>query len=67
MGTKWNACHIEVTQTKNLLTYSFNTAWDAPREIIFTLTELQKTILKNVKIEWECVHEDGNEFEQILH
>ena len=72
-GTKWNACHTEVTQTEtkydnsNVLTYSFDTAWDAPREIVETICELQKTILKNVKIEWECVHEDGNEFEQILH
>ena len=65
-GTKWNACHTEVTQTKNLLTYSFDTAWDAPRRIVETICELQKTILKNVKIEWECVHEDGRQFEQLV-
>ena len=66
-GTKWNAVESKISQTENVLKYSFNTAWDAPREIILTLIELQKTILKDVKIEWECVHEDGNEFEQILH
>ena len=66
-GTKWNTVESEVSQTENVLKYSFNTAWDAPREIVETICELQKTILKNVKIEWECVHEDGNEFEQILH
>ena len=66
-GTKWNSMESKMTQTENVLTYSFDTAWDAPREIILTLIELQKTILKDVKIEWECVHEDGNEFEQILH
>ena len=65
-GTKWNAVESEVSQTENVLTYSFNTAWDAPRQIVETLRELQKTILKNVKIKWECVHEDGNEYEQIL-
>ena len=65
-GTKWNSMESKMTQTENVLTYSFDTAWDAPREIILTLIELQKTILKDVKIEWECVHEDGNEFEQIL-
>ena len=64
-GTKWNAVESEVSQTENVLTYSFNTAWDAPRQIVETLRELQKTILKNVKIEWECVHEDGNEFEEL--
>ena len=64
-GTKWNAVESEVSQTENVLTYSFNTAWDAPRQIVETLRELQKTILKNVKIQWECVHEDGNEFEEL--
>ena len=64
-GTKWNAVESEVSQTENVLTYSFNTAWDAPRQIVETLRELQKTILKNVKIKWECVHEDGNEFEEL--
>ena len=64
-GTKWNAVESEVSQTENVLKYSFNTAWDAPRQIVETLRELQKTILKNVKIEWECVHEDGNEFEEL--
>ena len=64
-GTKWNAVESKISQTENVLTYSFNTAWDAPRQIVETLRELQKTILKNVKIKWECVHEDGNEFEEL--
>ena len=64
-GTKWNTVESEVSQTENVLKYSFNTAWDAPRQIVETLRELQKTILKNVKIKWECVHEDGNEFEEL--
>ena len=65
-GTKWNSMESKMTQTENVLTYSFDTAWDAPRRIVETICELQKTILKNVKIKWKCVHEDGNEYEQIL-
>ena len=65
-GTKWNSIESEVSQTENVLTYSFETAWDAPRRIVETLCELQKTILKNVKIEWECVHEDGRQYEQLV-
>tara|TARA_Y100001963_G_scaffold129108_1_gene184034 strand:- start:112 stop:564 length:453 start_codon:yes stop_codon:yes gene_type:complete len=65
-GTKWNAVESKISQTENVLKYSFDTAWDAPRQIVEKLRELQKTILKNVKIKWKCVHEDGNEREQIL-
>ena len=65
-GTKWNAVDSKVFQDNHILRYSFDTAWDAPREIVETLRELQKTILKNVEIKWECVHEDGNEFEQLV-
>ena len=65
-GTKWNAIDSKVFQDNHILRYSFDTAWDAPRKIFEALGKYQKTILKNVEIRWECVHEDGNEFEQLV-
>ena len=36
-GTKWNACNTEVELNENVLNYTFETAWDAPREIVRAL------------------------------
>ena len=66
-GTKWNACNTEIVDdTGNLLYYRFETAWDCPREIVDALMRMRKTILKDISINWECVHEDGNEHEVIV-
>ena len=49
------------------LTYTFNTAWDCPREIVFKLQEILDEELPFITIEsWNCVHEDGQEEEQII-
>ena len=65
-GTKWNAQEVDVRQNKNVLDYSFQTAWDAPREIIQALEHMKDTILKDISIDWSCVHEDGDEEETLL-
>ena len=65
-GTKWNACDVTVEQNKNVLNYTFDTAWDAPREIVRALEHMKETILKDISIEWNCEHEDGNEEETLL-
>ena len=53
-GTKWNACDVNVEQNKNVLNYTFDTAWDAPREIVRALEHMKETILKDISIEWNC-------------
>ena len=65
-GTKWNACNTEVELTENVLNYTFDTAWDAPREIVRALEHMKETILKDISIDWNCTHEDGNEEETLL-
>ena len=66
-GTKWNACNTEVVDdTGNLLYYRFETAWDCPRQIALALLRMKKTILKDVEISWDCIHEDGAEEETII-
>ena len=65
-GTKWNACNTEVELNENVLNYTFETAWDAPREIVRALEHMKETILKDISIEWNCEHEDGNEEETLL-
>ena len=65
-GTKWNACNTEVELNENVLNYTFETAWDAPREIAKALLHMRNTILKDISIEWNCEHEDGNEEETLL-
>ena len=42
------------------------TAWECPREIVDALMRMKKTILKDISINWDCVHEDGNEHEVIV-
>ena len=65
-GTKWNACDVNVEQNKNVLNYTFDTAWDAPREIVRALEHMKETILKDISIDWNCTHEDGDEEETLL-
>ena len=65
-GTKWNACDTEVEQRDGTLIYRFDTAWDAPRNIAEALLRMQKTILQDINISWECIHEDGNEEEVLI-
>jgi len=65
-GTKWNACNTEVEQRDGTLMYRFETAWDCPRNIAYQLLRMQKTILQDIKISWDCVHEDGDEEETII-
>ena len=65
-GTKWNACNTEVELNENVLNYTFETAWDAPREIVRALEHMKETILKDISIDWNCTHEDGNEEETLL-
>ena len=67
-GTKWNSCHTEIIEDeKDGLTYTFNTAWDCPREVVDKLQEILDEELPFISIEsWGCVHEDGQEFEQII-
>ena len=65
-GTKWNACNTEVEQRDGTLMYRFETAWDCPRNIAYQLLRMQKTILQDIIISWDCVHEDGDEEETII-
>ena len=67
-GTKWNSCHTEIIEDeRDGLTYSFNTAWDCPREVVEKLQHILDEELPFISIEsWGCVHEDGQEFEQII-
>ena len=66
-GTKWNACNTEVELNENVLNYTFETAWDAPREIAKALLHMRNTILKDISIDWYCEHEDGNEEEVLIN
>ena len=66
-GTKWNSCNTEIVDdTDNILSYRFETAWDWPREIAGALLRMKKTILKDIEISWDCIHEDGAEEETII-
>ena len=65
-GTKWNAIRTCVELNDGSLYYTFDTAWDCPREIVNALMRMRKTILKDIKISWECIHEDGYEEETII-
>ena len=65
-GTKWNAVDTRVELNDGSLYYTFDTAWDCPREIVNALMRMRKTILKDISINWDCVHEDGNEHEVIV-
>ena len=65
-GTKWNAVDTTVEENGSTLSYNFMTAWDCPREIVNALMRMRKTILKDISINWDCVHEDGNEHEVIV-
>ena len=67
-GTKWNSSDTEIIEDeRDGLTYSFNTAWDCPREIVEKLQHILDEELPFISIEsWGCVHEDGQEFEQII-
>ena len=65
-GTKWNAVGTRVELKDGSLYYTFDTAWDCPREIVNALMRMKKTILKDIKISWECIHEDGYEEETII-
>ena len=65
-GTKWNAVDTRVELNDGSLYYTFDTAWDCPREIVNALMRMKKTILKDIKISWECIHEDGYEEETII-
>ena len=67
-GTKWNSVDTEIIEDeKDGLTYTFNTAWDCPREVVYKLQMILDNELPFISIEsWGCVHEDGQEFEQII-
>ena len=67
-GTKWNSVDTEIIEDeKDGLTYTFNTAWDCPREVVDKLQMILDNELPFISIEsWGCVHEDGQEFEQII-
>ena len=67
-GTKWNSVDTEITVDDRLgLTYEFKTAWDCPREIVEKLEHILDEELPFISIEsWKCIHEDGEEFEQIV-
>tara|TARA_R100001163_G_scaffold36463_1_gene27939 strand:- start:758 stop:1216 length:459 start_codon:yes stop_codon:yes gene_type:complete len=65
-GTKWNSVDTRVEENGGTLSYNFMTAWDCPREIVNALMRMRKTILKDISINWDCVHEDGNEHEVIV-
>ena len=65
-GTKWNAVGTRVELNGGSLYYTFDTAWDCPREIVNALMRMRKTILKDIKVSWECIHEDGYEEETII-
>ena len=57
-GTKWNSVDTRVEENGSTLSYNFMTAWDCPREIVNALMRMRKTILKDISINWDCVHED---------
>ncbi len=66
-GTKWNAVDTQlVDDTDKILSYQFNTAWDCPRQIAEALIRMKETILKDIEISWDCIHEDGAEEETII-
>ena len=65
-GTKWNSVDTRVEENGGTLSYNFMTAWDCPRQIVDALMRMRKTILKDISINWDCVHEDGNEHEVIV-
>jgi len=67
-GTKWNSVDTEITQDEREgLTYTFNTAWDCPREVVFKLQCILDEELPFISIQsWDCIHEDGQEEEQII-
>ena len=67
-GTKWNSVDTEIIEDeRDGLTYSFNTAWDCPREVVEKLQHILDEELPFISIEsWGCVHEDGQVFEQII-
>jgi len=65
-GTKWNSVDTRVEENGSTLSYNFMTAWDCPREIVNALMRMRKTILKDISINWDCVHEDGNEHEIVV-
>jgi len=67
-GTKWNSVDTEITQNEREgLTYTFNTAWDCPREVVFKLQCILDEELPFISIQsWDCIHEDGQEEEQII-
>ena len=65
-GTKWNSVDTRVEENGSTLSYNFMTAWDCPREIVNALMRMRKTILKDIKVSWECIHEDGYEEETII-
>ena len=65
-GTKWNSVDTTVEENGSTLSYNFMTAWDCPREIVNALMRMRKAILKDISINWDCVHEDGNEHEVIV-
>ena len=65
-GTKWNAVDTRVEENGSTLSYNFMTAWDCPRQIVNALMRMRKTILKDISINWDCVHEDGNEHEIVV-
>ena len=67
-GTKWNSCHTEIIEDeRDGLTYTFDTAWDCPREVVDKLQEILDEEFPFISIEsWGCVHEDGQVFEQII-
>ena len=65
-GTKWNSVDTRVEENGSTLSYNFMTAWDCPRQIVDALMRMRKTILKDISINWDCVHEDGNEHEVIV-
>ena len=56
-GTKWNACHAEVGGSSDLLEYTFDTAWDAPRPLVAPIVELAHSF--DLTIVWSVDHEDG--------
>ena len=67
-GTKWNSVDTEIIQDEREgLTYTFNTAWDCPREVVFKLQCILDEELPFISIQsWDCIHEDGQEEEQII-
>ena len=64
-GTKWPACDAEITEeTDTKIHYRFLTAGDSPRPIVDALRKKMKDDW-DATVEWDCVHEDGDEEENI--